>query len=193
MNPFRGRGSLYVSEKQHGSFVHIVHLRRPSVDSLIEFPCCQEFFCSFVVSVVDERRVAYKSVPWWSSLRITLYGSSWESATSTSRISSSWESPAASSSGRAASWGSEHGVSWWRETQWWAEIESSADPWVRRGIWLIWSGRSNSGCVVCGEHSARVWIYSPDLDYGCFCDYCGTHLLCQLSYWWSYRSWTRGK
>ena len=70
MDPFRGCGSLYVSEEKHGSAVHIVHLGRSSVDSLIQLPGRHEFFSSLWISVVNEWGVSNQLISRRPSLRV---------------------------------------------------------------------------------------------------------------------------
>ena len=179
MNPFGGCRSLDISEKKHGSFIHIVHLGGPSVNSLIEFPCCHEFFSPLVVSVVNEWGIAHKSVPWRSSLRISWLGnvSSRVSSAREPTSSSAWES-AASSSGWTSTWRSEYRVSRWRESHWWTEVNGSANPWVAGGIWSVWACCPYCCSIVCGEYSSSIWVYGSNLGGRSFCDDGGTHLLC---------------
>ena len=180
VNPFCGCRSLNICEKKHGSSIHIVHLGRPSVNSLVEFPCCYEFFCPLGVSVVDKGCVSHESVSRWASLWIALWWSmsSWKSATTSSWVASSWESTASSSTRRTSSGRSEYGVPRWGKPYRWSKVKRSADPWVCRRVWSIQSCCSCCCCIICGKHLSRVWIYSADLGCDCFGNYCGTHLLC---------------
>ena len=167
-----------VSKKQHGPFVHVVHLGWSSVYPLVKLPCCQEFLSFLLVAIKYKWHISYQFVimMWLSPGQLTTYW--WQLRTSrASQESYSWESTPSTSSWRCSGL-SRDGVSQRWEAPGGSEGEASAYPWMMRWVWLVWSHSAHSGCIIIScEHMTCCGVYSSDLGGDCFCSDSSTHLI----------------